>query len=121
MMGSDPAVPPAPVARSPMRHWPALAVLLLLPWTAPAAEPADPLARGEAIPLDRALPANERGILCLALDGKGRVYGGTTGRAAHLFVYDPEKDAVRSLARLAGGVGFAHGLVALPDGSLIGG
>jgi hypothetical protein len=78
-------------------------------------------ADGEAIELDRALPANERGILCLALGEGGRIYGGTTGRAAHLFVYDPAKRQVRSLARLEGGVGFAHALVRLPDGSFIGG
>jgi hypothetical protein len=104
-----------------MHRWSAAVLLLLLPWTARAAEPADRFAHGEAIALDRAIPANERGILCLALDARGHVYGGTTGRAAHLFVCDPATDAVRSLARLDGGVGFAHGLVVLPDGSLVGG
>jgi streptogramin lyase len=77
--------------------------------------------RGEGIELNRAIPANERGILCLARGDKGLVYGGTTGRAAHLFAYDPATGHVRSLARLAGGVGFAYALVRLPDGSLVGG
>lgn len=86
-----------------------------------APEPPDLFSRGLAIDLDRAIPANERGILCLTLDEKGRVFGGTTGRAAHLFVYDREKGQVRSLARLEGGVGFAHALLRLPDGSFIGG
>jgi hypothetical protein len=81
----------------------------------------EPFADGEGIELDRAIPANERGILCLTLGDKGRIYGGTTGRAAHLFVYDPAKEHVRSLARLEGGVGFAYALIRLPDGSLIGG
>lgn len=94
---------------------------LLAPTLAAAAEPTDPFLRGEAIDLDRAIPANERGILCLTLDDKGRVYGGTTGRAAHLFVCDPETGAVRSLARLEGGIGFAHALLRLPDGSFVGG
>lgn len=81
----------------------------------------EPLQHGEAIELDRAIPANERGILCLASDDQGRIFGGTTGRAAHLFVYDPKVDEVRSLLRLEGGIGFAHALIRLPDGTLIGG
>jgi hypothetical protein len=93
----------------------------------PKQQPADkgklfePLQHGEGIDLDRAIPANERGILALAVDPEGRVYGGTTGRAAHLFVYDPAKKDVRSLVRLEGGIGFAYALIRLPDGSLIGG
>jgi hypothetical protein len=76
---------------------------------------------GQAIALDRAIPANERAILCLALDEKGRIYGGTSGRAAHLFVYDAGNNQVSGLARLEGGVGFAYALIRLPDGSLISG
>jgi sugar lactone lactonase YvrE len=83
--------------------------------------PTDLFDRGEGIDLDRAIPANERGILCLVAGERGRIFGGTTGRAAHLFVYDPATHKARSLARLEGGVGFAYGLVRLPDGSLIGG
>lgn len=83
--------------------------------------PVSPFERGEAIGLEQAIPANERGILCLAQDDKGRIYGGTTGRAAHLFVYDPAKKEVRDLARLDGGIGFAYALLRLPDGSFVGG
>jgi hypothetical protein len=99
---------------------PSFAILfcLFLAWPAAAA---DLFSHGEAIALDRAIPANERGVLCLALDGHGRLYGGTTGRAAHLFVCDLAHDTVRSLARLEGGIGFAYGLLVLPDGSLVGG
>src|SRR5262245_26446756 len=85
----------------------ALALLPLLACAAAAAEPPFPVGDGEAIALDRAIPANERGITCLTLDDKGRVFGGTTGRVMHLFVYDPATGDVRSLARLAGGTGFA--------------
>jgi streptogramin lyase len=99
----------------------ALLVPLAIDYPVVAAPAADLFDRGEAIDLDRAIPANERGILCLALGDKGQVYGGTTGRAAHLFVYDPTSGQVRSLARLSGGVGFAYALIRLPDGSLIGG
>src|SRR5262245_61690044 len=94
-----------------------LAVLAALLAVGPAAA-ADPFDKGEAIALDRAIPANERGIVCLA-EQRGRVYGGTTGRAAHLFEYDPKANHVRSIVRLPGGVGMAYGLVVLPDGSLI--
>jgi sugar lactone lactonase YvrE len=94
-----------------------LAALALL-FTLVRAAAADPFDRGEAIALDRVIPANERGILCLAEHG-GRIYGGTTGRAAHLFEYDPKTGKVRSLARFSGGVGLAYGLVVLPDGSLL--
>jgi hypothetical protein len=97
-----------------------LASLFLTSVTAAASTP-DLFDRGEAIELDRAIRANERGILCLALGDKGAVYGGTTGRAAHLFVYEPATNHVRSLARLPGGIGFAYGLVRLPDGTLVGG
>lgn len=86
----------------------------------PLPEP-DPFAQGRAIDLHRAIPANERGILCLAQAGDGRIYGGTTGRAAHFFVYDPTKDEARSLARLPGGIGLSYALIALADGSLIAG
>lgn len=99
-----------------MNRLPALA-LLCLPLAVPAA---DPLERGEPIPLDRVIPANERGVMCLTVS-KGMVYGGTTGRAAHLFRYDPATGQARSLLRLDGGIGFANQLLALPDGSLVGG
>lgn len=93
----------------------ALAVLPLTPAAA-----ADPLERGQPVALDRVIPANERGVMCLARVGNA-VYGGTTGRAAHLFRHDPATGETRSLLRLDGGVGFAHQLLALPDGSLVGG
>jgi streptogramin lyase len=80
-----------------------------------------PFDRGEAIDLDRVIPANERGIVCLALGEGGKIYGGTTGRAAHLFTYDPATGQAHSLARLQGGIGLSYALVRLPDGSLIAG
>jgi streptogramin lyase len=104
-----------------MRIARALTALLFLFPPLPVVHAAGFVGDGEAIPLDQAIPANERGILCLAADGERRIYGGTTGRAAHLFLYDPQKKAVRSLARLDGGVGFAYTLLRLPDGSLIAG
>jgi sugar lactone lactonase YvrE len=94
---------------------------LILSAAQAAGQSGDVFAKGEGIGLERAIPANERGILCLSADDKGRIYGGTTGRAAHLFRFDPRTNELRSLARLAGGVGFAYQLIRLPDGSLVGG
>lgn len=99
----------------------ALGLAFLLPVSSLRSEPPDRLAKGEPIELGGAIPANERGIMALLLGDDRRIYGGTTGRVAHLFVCDPATGKVESLARLPGGVGFAHGLVRLPDGSLIGG
>ncbi len=99
----------------------AAVTVLALRGEAPPASPESPFAKGEAIDLDRILPANERGILCLALGARGEIYGGTTGRAAHLFVHDPATKEARSLARLEGGIGMAYALLRLPDGSLLGG
>ncbi len=82
--------------------------------TAPA-----PLTNGHGIELNLVIPANERGILCLAQGKDGRIYGGTTGRAAHFFVYEPKTGVARSLVRLAGGIGFSYALLALPDGTFI--
>jgi len=100
-----------------------IALICLVPGLLPSVgQPAeDLLAHGEGISLAKAIPANERGITCLTADDRGRVFGGTTGRAAHLFVYDPAKEDVRSLVRFDGGIGFAYTLIRLPDGSLIGG
>jgi len=74
---------------------------------------------GDAFDLDEVIPANERGIVALAEGNDGRIYGGTTGRAAHLFAFDPAKEKAQSLLRLPGGIGLAYGLIALPDGSFL--
>src|SRR3954467_14286587 len=105
-------------ARQPSRHMKLFLPAFLL--FAPIAVAADPLDRGEPVPLDRVVPANERGILCLAV-GKDGVYAGTTGRAAHLLKFDVAGGGVRSGLRLDGGVGFAHAFAVLPDGSLFAG
>src|SRR5258708_2791831 len=81
----------------------ALPLLILLGVTAQAQAPSkDGLAAftdATAFELARIIPANERGIVSLTTDDSGVVYGGTTGRAAHLFVYDPRLNAGRSLLR----------------------
>jgi len=83
-----------------------------------ADSPTDLFNRGEGVSLEGVVPANERGILSLAVDDKGRVFGGTTGLAAHFFVHDPTGKA-RSLLQLPGGIGQIF--VRLDDGSFIAG
>src|SRR5262249_610532 len=95
-----------------------LLTLLLLALPLCPAFAADPFERGIGVPLDGVIPTNERGIVCLAESG-GVVYGGTTGRAAHLFVYDPAADKVNSLARLPGGLGFANQLAVVGGRTVI--
>lgn len=104
-----------------MRYWTAVCVLFLLVLVDGSLQADVGPTGGEPIELDRAIPANERAILTLAQGPGGMVYGGTSGRAAHLFAFDPVKGEARSLARLEGGIGFAHGLIVLPDGSLLAG
>src|SRR5262245_58106491 len=88
----------------------------------PVKEPGDMFSRGHPIDLDRVIPANERVILCLAQSNdEQRIFGGTTGRAAHLVVYNIALQEAHSLARLPGGIGLSYALIALPDGTLIAG
>jgi sugar lactone lactonase YvrE len=106
-------------------HTPRPAVVLLLcalvAGRLPAQEARTGLfAHGASIDLTAAA-VNERGITCLAVDPRGHVWAGTTGRGAHLLRIDPQSGAVRSLVRLAGGIGFSYGLVLLPDGTLLAG
>src|SRR5262245_32490321 len=79
-------LPGPPCRETPTMRLPlSLCLLLFAPAGFAAAQPADLFGRGEAIELSGAIPANERGITCLTPDEQGRVYGGTSGRAAHLF------------------------------------
>jgi hypothetical protein len=95
------------------------AALLVAAALAAAPAKTDLFDRGESLPVEAVLPANERGVTALAFDKAGRLFGGTTGRAGHLFTYDPTTKTARSLARFPGGVGLAFGLAVLPDGSVV--
>src|SRR5262249_7436105 len=89
--------------------------LILTSMSLRADSPTDLFNRGEGVSLEGVIPANERGILSLAVDDKGHVFGGTTGLAAHFFVHDPTTGKTRHLLRLSGGDGLivVH-LVAAP-------
>ncbi len=97
----------------------AMLALLALAGTLRADDPIGLFNRGEGIALDGVIPANERGIVSLAVDDRGRIFGGTTGRAAHFFVHDPATRTTRSLLRLPGGIGLVF--VRLADGSFLAG
>jgi hypothetical protein len=96
----------------------ALALVLILP-PLRADDPTELFKHGEGISLEGVIPANERGIMSLAVDDKGRIFGGTTGRAAHFFVHNSSTQKTRSLLRLPGGIGLVF--VRLADGSFIAG
>jgi sugar lactone lactonase YvrE len=68
-------------------------------------------------PLD-VIPAGESAITSLAIGAEGRIYGGTSGERAHLFVLDPAWGHVFPLGHLPGEGSIYHSLAALPDGSI---
>jgi sugar lactone lactonase YvrE len=68
-------------------------------------------------PLD-VIPPGESAITSLVIAGDGRIYGGTSGKRAHIFVLDPAWDQVFPLGHIPGEESIQHSLVAAPDGSL---
>ena len=68
-------------------------------------------------PLD-VIPPDESAITSLVIGADGCLYGGTSGKRAHLFVLDAAWDHVFPLGHLPGEVSIYHSLVAAPDGSI---
>lgn len=68
-------------------------------------------------PLD-VIPPGESAITSLAVGADGNLYGGTTGRRAHLFVLDPRWGHVFPLGHLPGEESIFHSLVAARDSSI---
>ncbi len=64
------------------------------------------------------IPANSSAITSLLAAPGGKIYGGTSGAEAYLFVYDPAINKVRHLGRVKGEQGIHHSLVADARGSL---
>jgi hypothetical protein len=71
----------------------------------------------------RPIPPGECMITSLARDTKGRIFGATSGRKSHLFVYDPgpEADHVIDLGLLGENCGVRKSLVASSDGRIFAG
>ncbi len=57
------------------------------------------------------IPANSSAITSLVAAASGKIYGGTSGEEAYLFVYDPAINKVRHLGRIKAQPGIHHSLV----------
>ncbi len=68
-------------------------------------------------PLD-VIPPGESAITSLVIGKDGSLYGGTSGKRAHLFVLDPAWDHVFPLGHLPGEESIRHSLAAAPDGMI---
>ena len=64
------------------------------------------------------IPANSSAITSLLTASNGRIYGGTSGEEAYLFLYDASINKVRHLGRLPGEQGIHHALVEDASGTL---
>ena len=64
------------------------------------------------------IPANSSAITSLLTAADGKIYGGTTGDNAYLFVFDPRINKVRHLGRLKSDQSIHHSLVQGKDGLL---
>ncbi|MDH5440288.1 MAG: hypothetical protein OEZ48_11570 [Candidatus Bathyarchaeota archaeon] len=67
------------------------------------------------------IPPEECAITSLARDPRGRIFGATSGRRSHLFVYDPDLDYVEEMGVLGQNVCVKHSLVVCSDELLIAG
>jgi hypothetical protein len=67
------------------------------------------------------IPANSSAVTSLLAAASGKIYGGTSGAAAYLFLYDPAINKVRHLGRIKGQQGIHHALVQDSHGSLYAG
>jgi len=68
-------------------------------------------------PLD-VIPPGESSVTSLVIGADGRLYGGTSGKRAHLFVLDPSWGHVFPLGHLPEEESIYHSLAASPDGSI---
>ncbi len=68
-------------------------------------------------PLD-VIPPGESAITSLVIGPEGVLYGGTSGKRAHLFSLDPRWGHVFALGHLEGEESIFHSLAAAPDGYL---
>lgn len=66
-----------------------------------------------------AIEADNSPITALLTSPDGRVYGATSGKASHLFLYDRAINKVRPLGRIGDAAGVYHALVRDGDGSLL--
>ncbi|MBN2288060.1 MAG: hypothetical protein JXQ83_01920, partial [Candidatus Glassbacteria bacterium] len=67
-------------------------------------------------PLVNEIPVNSSAITSLITAGNGKIYGGTCGEEAYLFVFDPAINKVRHLGKVKGQEAIHHSLVEGKDG-----
>ncbi len=67
------------------------------------------------------IPPEECAITSLAKDSRGRIFGATSGRRSHLFVYDPDLDYVEDMGVLEENCYIKHSLVVCSDEHIIAG
>jgi hypothetical protein len=56
------------------------------------------------------IPANSRAVTSLLTGSNAKIYGGTSGDEAYLFVYDPSINKVKHLGKIPGQEGIHHAL-----------
>jgi len=64
------------------------------------------------------IPENSSAITSLITAGGGKIYGGTCGEEAYLFVFDPAINKVKHLGKIKGQEAIHHALVEDDDGLL---
>ena len=72
--------------------------------------------RNLGYPLVNEIPANSSAVTSLVTAGDGKIYGGTSGQEAYLFVFDPAINKVRHLGKIEAQEGIHHSLVEDADG-----
>lgn len=69
-------------------------------------------------PMVNEIPENSSAITSLLTASDGKIYGGTSGEEAYLFVFDPSINKVRHLGKILGQQGIHHSLVEGADSSI---
>jgi outer membrane protein assembly factor BamB len=67
-------------------------------------------------PMVNEIPENSSAITSLMTSSNGKIYGGTSGEEAYLFLFDPMYNKVGHLGRIEGQGGIHHSLVEDKDG-----
>ena len=57
------------------------------------------------------ITANSSAVTSLLTSSDGKIYGGTSGEEAYLFIFDPVINKVRHLGKIDGQEGIHHSLV----------
>jgi len=72
--------------------------------------------RNLGYPLVNEIPANSSAVTSLITASDGKIYGGTCGEEAYLFIFDPAINKVRHLGKIRGQEAIHHALVEDRDG-----